>query len=107
HGASAIALLLEREPAIEAVFAVSDLSAVGVVMECQRRGVPVPGQLSVIGFGDFEVGAEINPPLTTIHVDFRALGQRTGQMILDLLSGEAGGAARIVDVGLTVIERAS
>jgi LacI family gluconate utilization system Gnt-I transcriptional repressor len=107
HGAAITGILLEREPKIDAVFAVSDLSAVGVVMECQRRGVSVPGDLSVMGFGDFEIGREINPPLTTIHVDFRALGQRTGQMIVDLLSDGAGKSPQIIDVGLTVVERAS
>lgn len=106
HGAGAIAHLLDRTPDIEAVFAVSDLSAVGVVMECQRRGLSVPHDLSVIGFGDFEIGREINPPLTTIHVDFHALGQQSGAMLLDLLSGDDE-AARVVDVGLTLIERAS
>ncbi len=107
HGATAAAILLERDPALDALFAVSDLSAVGVVMECQRRGVSVPGDLSVIGFGDFEIGREINPRLTTIHVDFRALGQRTGQMILALLSPGASEEPRIIDVGLEVVERAS
>jgi LacI family transcriptional regulator, gluconate utilization system Gnt-I transcriptional repressor len=107
HGAAVTSILLERDPKIEAVFAVSDLSAVGVVMECARRGVRVPEDLSVIGFGDFEISREINPPLTTIHVDFRALGQRTGQMILELLSGAEAKHPRIVDVGLKVLERAS
>ena len=105
HGAAATPMLLEKR--IDAVFAVSDLSAVGVVMECQRRGVVVPEQLSVIGFGDFEIGREINPPLTTIHVDFHALGQRTGRLILDLLPPGTAPAPQIVDVGLTLIERAS
>jgi LacI family gluconate utilization system Gnt-I transcriptional repressor len=107
HGAAVAAILLERDPKIEAVFAVSDLSAVGVVMECQRRGISVPGDLSVMGFGDFEIGREINPRLTTIHVDFRALGQRTGQMILELLSTGARQAAKVIDVGLEVLERES
>lgn len=108
HGATAIGLLLKRSPSIEAVFAVSDLSAVGVVMECQRRGIAVPQDLSVIGFGDFDIGRQINPPLTTIHVDFRTLGQRTGALILDLLSAEGGARPpQIIDVGLSVIERAS
>ena len=89
------------------MFAVSDLSAVGIVMECQRRGVAVPGELSVVGFGDFEIGREINPALTTIHVDFHALGLRTGRLILDLLPPGAAHAPEIVDVGLTLVERAS
>jgi LacI family gluconate utilization system Gnt-I transcriptional repressor len=109
HGASAIGLLLAREPAIDAVFAVSDLSAVGVVMECQRRGIDVPRALSVIGFGDFDIGRQINPALTTVHVDFGTLGQRTGALILDLLSDAPahGAAPQFIDVGLSIIERAS
>jgi LacI family gluconate utilization system Gnt-I transcriptional repressor len=107
HGAKAIRILLDRAPDIEAVFAVSDLSAVGVVMECQRRGIAMPEKLSVIGFGDFEIGREINPALTTIHVDFRALGRRAGQTILKLLSGDAPATPTIEDVGLKVVERAS
>lgn len=107
HGAASIRTLFEREPRLDAVFAVSDLSAVGVVMECQRRGVKVPDDLSVMGFGDFEIGREINPPLTTIHVDFRALGQRTGQMIADVLAGETPSPPQLIDVGLAIVERAS
>jgi LacI family transcriptional regulator, gluconate utilization system Gnt-I transcriptional repressor len=105
HGAAVAPMLLEKR--VDAVFAVSDLSAVGVVMECQRRGVAVPEQLSVVGFGDFEIGAEINPPLTTIHVDFHALGLRTGRLILELMPPGPPLAPQIVDVGLTLVERAS
>lgn len=107
HGAAAIRELLRRAPGVDAVFAVSDLSAVGVVMECQRLGVKVPQDLSVMGFGDFDIGAEINPALTTIHVDFRALGKTTGQLLLEVLAAGAAEPPRIIDVGLTVIERAS
>jgi LacI family gluconate utilization system Gnt-I transcriptional repressor len=107
HGAVTAAILLEREPRVEALFAVSDLSAVGVVMECQRLNVKVPDDLSIIGFGDFEIGREINPALTTIHVDFRALGQRTGQMLLPLLASDPSDTPQVVDVGLKVVERAS
>ncbi|MEY4762216.1 MAG: hypothetical protein RLZZ200_2072 [Pseudomonadota bacterium] len=105
HGAALVPTLLERK--VDAVFAVSDLSAVGVVMECQRRGIRVPEDLSVMGFGDFEIGRCINPPLTTIHVDFKALGQRTGQLILELVDGESDRSPQRIDVGLRVIERAS
>ena len=60
-----------------------------------------------MGFGDFEIGAQIVPPLTTIHVDFRALGQRTGRMLLELLTADGSDAPQRIDVGLTLVERAS
>lgn len=108
HGAACAALLLERAPRVEAVFGVSDLTAVGFVMECQRRGLDVPRDISVMGFGDFEIAAGINPPLTTVRVDFHALGERTGHTIQELLrAGEALPAPRLVDVGLSIVSRAS
>jgi len=108
HGAQSLAVLLEKEPDVEALFAVSDLSAVGAVMECQRRAIAVPGDLSIMGFGDFEIGREINPPLTTVHVDFRALGQRAGSMVRELLAGDPEARKTVaIDVGLSVVERAS
>ncbi|USU07967.1 LacI family DNA-binding transcriptional regulator [Sphingomonadaceae bacterium OTU29MARTA1] len=107
HGAIAVGMLLDKAPDLEAVFAVSDLSAVGVIMECQRRGLAVPQDLSVIGFGDFEIGRIVNPPLTTIGVDFHQLGMRAGALLLDLLAGENGEEPHIVDVGTMLIERRS
>lgn len=107
HGAQALAVLIERAPDVQAVFAVSDLSAVGVAMECQRRGIAVPDQISIMGFGDFEIGQVINPPLTTIHVDFPALGHKTGELLLELLSSSETAAPYRIDVGLEVIERKS
>jgi len=107
HGAKGIGALLASAPDIQAVFAVSDLSAVGVVMECQRRGIAVPDQLSVIGFGDFEIGREINPPLTTIYVDFTGLGRRTGNTLVELLQNHTAAQPGRIDVGLSVIERQS
>ena len=42
QGARSLAALLEVAPDVEAVFAVSDLLAVGALMECHRRGIRVP-----------------------------------------------------------------
>ena len=105
HGRDIAPRVLEQR--LDAVFAVSDLSAVGLVMECQRRGVRVPDDLSVMGFGDFDIGREVNPPLTTVHVDFRALGKQTGLLIRELLRADPHAPARIIDVGLRVVERGS
>jgi LacI family gluconate utilization system Gnt-I transcriptional repressor len=78
-------------------------------MECRRRGIDIPRQLSVMGFGDFEIGQQMVPPLTTISVDFSGLGRRAGEMIIDLLRhGVAGQETRqnnSIDVGFTLIPR--
>ncbi len=107
HGAEALGVLLERNPDTQAVFAISDLTAVGAAMECQRRGIVVPDQLSIMGFGDFEIGKVINPPLTTIHVDFNQLGQRSGEVLIDVLKNGQPATPHRIDVGLRVVERES
>jgi LacI family gluconate utilization system Gnt-I transcriptional repressor len=111
EGAAALARLLERAADVTALFAVSDLSAVGALMECQRRGVGVPDRLSIMGFGDFEIGRVCVPSLTTVGVDARAIGEEAGRLILELLDADqvAGSLTRpaALDLGFVVIERGS
>lgn len=85
EGANAMAKLLQDFPDTEAVICVSDLSAFGALTECQRRGVAVPQRIAIGGFGDYEIGSISVPTLTTINARARAIGQRTGALILDIL----------------------
>lgn len=85
EGANAMARLLAEYPDTEAVVCVSDLSAFGALTECQRRGVAVPERMAIGGFGDYEIGGISVPALTTIDAQARQIGERTGQLILDLL----------------------
>jgi LacI family gluconate utilization system Gnt-I transcriptional repressor len=106
QGASAMAALLRRAPDVEAVFVISDLGAVGALMECQRRGVRVPDDVSLVGFGDFDIAAQCVPALTTVAVDAAAMGRRAGRLLLDLL-GSVPAAPQRIDVGFSVIRRDS
>lgn len=109
HGAQTISILLERAPDVEAVFAVSDISAFGALMECHRRGIRVPEQLSLMGFGDFDIARQTVPALTTIRVDAVEIGRRTGELLLDIFNSEGGAAgsegARCIDVKFSLVVR--
>lgn len=106
EGGEAMGRLLERAPDLDAVFAVSDLLAVGALMECQRRSVAVPEDLSLMGFGDFEIGRQTVPPLTTVRVDARAIGLRTAEVILDALGADRP-PAPVHDLGFEILSRGS
>ncbi len=67
---------------------VSDLSAFGALTECQRRGVRVPGQIAVAGFGDYEIAGICVPSLTTINPLPREIGEHAAKLILDVLDGK-------------------
>ena len=77
-------------------------------MECHRRGIRVPRDLSLIGFGDFEIGRQCVPALTTIRIDARDIGARTGELLLRLLDDRAETGAKPsgpVDVGFELVQR--
>ena len=86
QGGQAMSLMLERWPEVEAVMCVSDLSAFGALMECQRRGIKVPEKMAVAGFGDFEVARCCYPAITTLAVDCHAIGKCAGDILVQALS---------------------
>ena len=82
HGAQGVVQMLARWPDTEALVCVSDHPAFGAMAECQRRGIRVPGQLAIAGFGGFEVGASCHPRLSTVVVDCTGIGRAAGALLL-------------------------
>jgi LacI family gluconate utilization system Gnt-I transcriptional repressor len=82
------------------------LLALGVLTEARVRGVTVPEQLSVVGFGDQEFSADIEPALTTVHINGASIGRQAAQFIVDRAEGRSV-ERRIVDIGFSIVERAS
>ena len=85
EGAVAMGRLLTEFPDTDAVICVSDLSAFGAMTECLRRGVSVPGQIAIAGFGAYEISAISVPTITTVNPYPRDIGRKTAQLIIDVL----------------------
>lgn len=86
EGAAALGQLIERWPDTQAVMCVSDLSAFGALMECRRRGISVPDQIAIGGFGAYDLSEQSVPSITTIDVGSHEIGGRVAELILGLLS---------------------
>jgi LacI family transcriptional regulator, gluconate utilization system Gnt-I transcriptional repressor len=84
EGADAMHHLLDTRPDTQAVICVSDLSAFGALSACQRRGLDVPGQISVAGFGNYDVGAICVPSLTTVDPSPARIGAMVAQLLAEL-----------------------
>lgn len=102
-GREGLARLLERGPVPRAVFCSSDTLAHGVLMEAQARGLPVPSELAVVGFGDLDFAAHTYPPLSTVRIDRPAIGRIAAEALLGRIEGRD--VERIVDIGFQVIRR--
>lgn len=91
QGGEAIARLIEQWPGVEAAICVSDLSAFGALVECQRRKWAVPKRIAIAGFGDFEISSCCYPTITTVGVHCYDIGNRAGELLLRAIEGERAG----------------
>jgi DNA-binding LacI/PurR family transcriptional regulator len=79
--------LLDRADRPTAIFAGSDLQALGVLRAARRLGLDVPGQVSVIGYDNLPMSAWTDPALTTVDQPFRDMAETATRMVLDLARG--------------------
>jgi LacI family transcriptional regulator len=96
-------LALKRRPT--AIFAADDDMAVGTIWAASEQGVSVPGELSICGFDDTMIAAQVWPPLTTVRQPVREMGRRATEELLRSVSGK--GNATMVQVQYEMRIRAS
>ena len=83
--AAAIETLLERDPGIDAVFANSDLFALGAIEALRAHDRRVPEDVAVVGYDDIALAAYANPPLTTIRQDGLLVGTLLARTLVQRL----------------------
>lgn len=88
-----------------AVVCATDGLAFGVMRALHENGVAVPGEVSVVGFGGYDMGSVTYPPLTTVAFDYEALGRRAAKMLLKMLAEES--VESVSDFPAHLIERGS
>ncbi|MDH4390755.1 MAG: LacI family DNA-binding transcriptional regulator [Aquabacterium sp.] len=110
QGGEALLQLVRQWPEVDAVVCVSDLSAFGVLAECQRQGWAVPGRIAIAGFGDFEVARTCHPRITTVAVDCAGIGRAAGELLLRAIDAARAGArlpAETVLIPFSIMQRES
>jgi LacI family xylobiose transport system transcriptional regulator len=89
-----------------AIFASSDLYALGVYEAARSLGVAIPGDLSVVGYDDLRIAQWAGPPLTTIHVPLVAMAEQAVRLVMRLGDQPELAFSRI-DIDTTLVVRAS
>jgi len=87
-GHAAMVGLLARTH-FEAVFAASDVVALGAIGALREAGKRVPDDVSVVGFDDIPLSAFFDPPLTTVRLPAFELGQAAGRALLERVADPA------------------
>ena len=85
-----------------AVFAISDNMAIGAMRALREHGRTVPDDCSVIAIDGIEVSDYIDPPLTTLCQPMEKMGQRSMEILLDMIEGRAGNCHEVLPTVLRI-----
>jgi LacI family transcriptional regulator len=101
-GRTAVGRLRAAAPDLTALICGNDMLALGALFECQSQGLRVPQDLSITGFADLEISAEVFPPLTTVRVPAVEIGARAADYLLQVTTGGAPARATRLDAEIVV-----
>jgi LacI family transcriptional regulator len=68
-----------------AIFASNDVMAMGVIEAARMHGLQIPEDMSVLGFDDIPMAANLHPKLTTVRQPLEKMGRLAAKMLLDLI----------------------
>lgn len=105
-GDAAVRQVLREAPGATAIMCSNDPQAIGAISALTSLGVRVPEEMSVFGFDDDDSAPFASPPLTTVHVDRRTLGQLAGQILLGRVRDSARYPVKAI-AGVKVVHRDS
>lgn len=88
-GYLAAGALLNSRTNVDGIFASSDLMAFGVLELLKQREIKVPEDIALIGYGDLQTGAIIEPKLTTISKPKYRMGLIGTRLLFDIIEGDA------------------
>jgi LacI family transcriptional regulator len=92
-----------RKETPDALFCGNDQIARGAAEALRDMGVSVPGQVSVVGFDNWEVMAEgARPPLTSIDMNLKALGREAGERLIGMIAGDRTSGVRRLPCSLVI-----
>jgi DNA-binding LacI/PurR family transcriptional regulator len=103
-GRDAIDELLRRAVEFDAVFASSDVAAIGVMHALQKLGRRIPEDVAVVGFDDIPAAKLSSPPLSTVRQDARQAGEA---LVETLIEAVEAGAVKTQSLPVKLIVRES
>jgi LacI family transcriptional regulator len=84
-GAAGARYLLGLDNRPTAIFAANDGMAIGALSTLRAAGIRVPEEMAIGGFDDIPMASYIEPPLSSVHIDISALGERAAATLLTVL----------------------
>jgi len=101
-GQAAMEELLSLSNRPTAVFAASDVVAMGAMAAIQAAGLEIPDDMAVVGFDDIFLAAYAHPPLTTVRVPAYGLGWTAAEILIRLIEGDQEASSVTLETELVI-----
>ncbi|SDK02657.1 LacI family DNA-binding transcriptional regulator [Sediminibacillus albus] len=101
-GYEAMQAMLTDRPYPKAVFAASDMMALGALKAIKEAGLRVPEDIKLLGCDDIEACRYSDPTLSTVKQDKEKIGKLAAYMLHDLINGNAEPSSILVDPELVI-----
>lgn len=89
---------------ISAIICGNDVIAQGAMLEALKMGLRLPDDLSITGFDDLELSSELNPSLTSVHVNASSMGNLAASALIDSVENNSAVVSRELTTRLVVRE---
>ncbi|ASJ71322.1 LacI family DNA-binding transcriptional regulator [Granulosicoccus antarcticus] len=94
--------LLSANPSVRVLYYLDDNMAVGGLMFCQQKGIKIPGEIAVAGFGGLDVGSILPARLTTTSVRRLKVGKLAAENLIKRVNNEP--VSLVDDVGFELLK---
>jgi LacI family transcriptional regulator len=104
EGSAAAEEMLRQADPPTALFCANDIQALGALFACQRLGLSVPADLSIMGFDDLPMIRVAYPPLSTVHVPAHEMGEAAADALVNAVETGAPIQSRCLDATIVLRE---
>ena len=104
---AALDMLRDPETRPTALLCFNDMVAMGVYRAAHELSLDIPGDLSVVGFDGIDLTALLGPPLTSVDIHPRELGEHAAELLVSVIQNETGRGVVTEWLNPNIIERAS
>ncbi|MFW6007448.1 MAG: GntR family transcriptional regulator [Halanaerobiales bacterium] len=87
-GYNAVQKLIREKTNFDAIFAASDILAIGALNACKDQNIDIPDDVSIIGFDGIKLADQIRPSLSTLKVRRKEMGEVSMNLLFQLMAGE-------------------
>ncbi|HFZ8994450.1 TPA: LacI family DNA-binding transcriptional regulator [Citrobacter freundii] len=85
-GRYALTEMLLRQPELDAVICSHEEIALGIMFECQRRLLKIPGNIAIACLDGSDSCDQTHPTLTSVRIDYKKMGREAGRLLIELIN---------------------